>query len=112
MFPTYSPPDEVLRLWWAYGKLAADAHVVVTLRVLGLSGAWSVPSDENAAMIAEKAPAFTEAMVAGTMAAMSGQDANSVMSAVVDPLSRKARSNRSRLARRGPKVFGMELEKT
>lgn len=108
MFPVYTSPDDVLRLWWAYGKLASDTHVVVTMRMLGLTGAWSVPKDENTAMIAEKAPAFTEAVVAGTLAAISGKGANSVMSAMVDPLQRKARSNRSRLARRGPKMFGVD----
>jgi hypothetical protein len=57
-------------------------------------------------MVAEKVPAFVEAMTASSIAAMSGKAPDKVMQAAITPLTREARSNRKRLAKRGPKRIG------
>ena len=64
-----------------------------------------VPRGENHAMLREKGPAFTEAMVASTMTAIKGGGPDKIMAAAIKPLSKKARANRKRLARRGPKTL-------
>ena len=94
------------RTWMALAKLSSDAQFVVAMRVMGLSGTWRVPDDENTAMLDEKLPAFTEAMVAGTLTALSGRGPDRVMQAVLEPISEKASANRERLAEHGPRLIG------
>jgi len=67
-----------------------------------------VPIEETTAMFREKAPAFTEAMVAGTLSAVAGNDPNRVMQAALAPISETARANRIRLAQRGPRIIGRQ----
>lgn len=100
---------EMTRLWWRCARMTEDTHSVVTMRVMGMSGIWSVPEDENDAMISEKVPAFAEAIMAGTLTAMSGRGADRVMQAVIEPISDKASANRARLAGRGPRLFGVDV---
>ncbi len=95
-------PADIATLWVSYATLITEAHSVVAYRLLGMGGAWSVPRGENHAMLREKGPAFTEAMVASTMTAIKGGAPDKIMAAAIKPLSKKARSNRKRLARRGP----------
>lgn len=91
------------RFWWTVGQLAADTHSVITMRVMGMSGAWLVPASENVDMVAEKAPAMTEAMVSGMMTALRGHGPDRVMQAMIEPISSKATANRQRLAECGPR---------
>lgn len=98
--------SDIAKTWGAVGQLAADVQFVIAMRVMGLSGVWSVPDGEHNDMIHEKLPAFTEAMVAGTLTAFSGRGPDRVMQAVIEPLSQKASANRARLSDRGPRIFG------
>lgn len=97
--------NDLARLWWTVLRLSADTHQVVTMRMMGLSGVWSMPRGEHHDMIREKAPAFTEALVAGALTAWSGRGPGRVMQAVIEPISETARANRARLARQGPRLF-------
>ncbi|WP_229861765.1 antifreeze protein [Pseudodonghicola xiamenensis] len=97
------------RLWWRVAVLAEDAQCVVGLRLLGLSGIWSVPPEESHDMILEKAPAFTAGLLAGVLTACEGHGPDRVMLAVVGPISARARENRERLVRRGPMVLGIAV---
>lgn len=99
----------VAHFWLACAQLAADTQSVMTMRLLGLGGAWAVSPDETSRMVDEKLPAFTESLVAGTLTALSGHAPDLVMRAVIDPLSRAARSNRLRLAENGPSRFAAPL---
>ena len=99
-------PTDMMSLWMSYGTMMLEAQSVVAFRMMGMSGAWSVPKGENSAMVAEKVPAFVEAMTASSIAAMSGKAPDKVMQAAITPLTREARSNRKRLAKRGPKRIG------
>lgn len=93
--------------WVSYTQLAADSQRVVVMRMMGLSGAWSVPRSETSDMMAEKLPAFTEAIVSGALAAWSGAHPERVMRATLEPISDTARDNRVRLARYGPRLPGL-----
>lgn len=64
---------DLARTCWAWVQLVSDAQSVVAMRLMGLSGTWSVPAGETSEMIREKAPAFTEALVASTLSAVAGE---------------------------------------
>ena len=100
-----STPLDIANVWMSYATLITEAHSVVAYRLMGMGGAWSVPRGENHAMLREKGPAFTEAMVASTLTAIKGGAPDKIMAAAIKPLSKKARANRKRLARRGPKTL-------
>jgi len=96
-------------LWMSCIQLAADSHSVVAMRLMGMGGAWSTPRDEASAMMTEKIPAFTEAFVAGTLSALSGDQPERVGRVTLEPLSDTARNNRVRLAQYGPRLPGLPL---
>ncbi|NDV48320.1 MULTISPECIES: antifreeze protein [unclassified Salipiger] len=84
------------------GFLGAEAQSVMTYRMLGFAGMWSVPSTEVYRMTAEKGPAFIQAWSQASAAMMRGAPAPVVINAFSRPLEVKARRNRKRLSRRGP----------
>jgi len=97
-------PTDLMSTSLQFATLMVETHTVVAYRVMGMAGLWSVTPHEKKRMVAEKGPAFMEAMMAGTMTAARGHSADKVMRATMDPLSRKTASNRKRLAKRGPKL--------
>lgn len=103
---------DMTRFWWTCARLTSDSQSVVTMRMMGLSGAWLVPDGENDVMISEKVPAFTEALVSGVLTAMSGQGPDRVMQAVIEPLFVKANANRVRLATCGPRLAGIDAARS
>ncbi|QIE42938.1 antifreeze protein [Rhodobacteraceae bacterium SC52] len=94
-----------IQTWQAGVQLAtmlAEAQMVVTLRVLGQLGLWSVTAGENERMVSEKPEAFLKSANAVISAVHAGKRPDQVLSAAVTPLGRKTRSNMHRLAKRGP----------
>lgn len=106
MYQAIDRMGEVVQNWMAVAQLATDTQWVLTMRLMGLSGAWSLPDGESQAMIGEKIPAFTEAALSGTFAMMSGGSPDRVFRETLEPISSKASANRERLVERGPLVFG------
>lgn len=90
-------PLALLSLQSQMTELMLNTQTVMTLRLLGMSGAIPAPRGENDRMVAEKAPAMAKAYAAGAKAAMSGSTPDQIMSAAMAPLSRKVRANRKRL---------------
>lgn len=88
------------------GRLASDAGAVVTIRLMGLAGAWTLPQDEATVMVQEKPAAFSDAFVASSRAAWAGKSPSTIVRAGLEPLSERARSNRKRLSKGGPSMFG------
>lgn len=80
-------------------KLMVDTQTVMTLRLMGMAGALPAQADENDRMMAEKAPAFTQAMTDMTAAAMAGLRPDQVMSAGMVPLQTQVSENRDRLTK-------------
>lgn len=95
--------------WVAVTRLMADTQCVLTMRLLGLSGVWSLPEGESQAMVGEKVPVFTEAALSGTFAMMSGRSPHKVFRETLKPISSKASANRERLEDRGPLIFGRRV---
>ena len=83
-------------------RLWAETSMVVSMRMLGMAGMWSVRPDEHLRMVTEKGPAFSDAALAGAAAAMAGKRPDQIASATMAPLTRKARANRRRLTKAGP----------
>ena len=109
MFHLMTRATDATCLWMSCIQLAADSHSVVAMRLMGLGGTWSTPRGEASAMVAEKIPAFTEAMIAGTLSALSGHQPERVGRNTIEPLSDTARMNRVRLAQHGPRLPGLPL---
>lgn len=98
---TLARTAELNRVLWSCAQLVVDSQTVVAMRVMGLTGARAVPEDEHDRMLSEKAPAFTQAMLAGALTAWAGRGPDRVLSAVIEPISTEARANRARLANFG-----------
>ncbi len=84
-------------------SLMTEAHVVITMRTMGMVGLWPMPKGETHRMLSEKPPVFLESYMAAGHALMSGKTPDAVIQAFTNPLEKKAKSNRRRLSRtRGP----------
>lgn len=94
-------PADWIRAGWTLGMLAVETQAVMTMRLLGMAGAWSVLPSENARMVSEKAPAFADATRAATRAAIAGAPPLAVADAWAKPLRRRTGANARRLGRRG-----------
>jgi hypothetical protein len=93
-------PFDLWRGGLEFAALMAETQFVMAYRTLGMVGLWAVAPGENRRMIAEKGPAFAEAAIAASRAAMTGRRPDEVMGAWIKPLRRKTRSNARRLQRR------------
>ncbi len=99
--------NDMTKTWFTLGQLLTDSQCVVAMRLMGATGLWSVSDEEHTEMVSEKAPAFTEALVAGTLAALAGRGPDRAMQAAIAPISEKASANRARLTNRGPVSVGL-----
>lgn len=88
----------------ALWTLMSEAQAVMAYRMMGMAGYWTVHNTENERMYSEKGPAFVEANLAATRAAIDGKRFDQVAQAWMQPLQRKVSSNRRRLAKSGPKL--------
>lgn len=80
-------------------KLMVDTQAVMALRLMGMAGALPADADENDRMLAEKGPAFAQAMSEMTTAAMAGKQPVEIMSAGMAPLQSEVSGNRERLTK-------------
>lgn len=104
LYDAFDRANDMTRLWWDCTQIATDVPMIISMRLMGLSGAWSVSDSEHQDMLHEKAPIFVEAFLSGVLAAWSGHGPDRVMQATIEPISRKTRDNRARLANGGPRV--------
>ncbi|SDY12153.1 antifreeze protein [Citreimonas salinaria] len=102
VFAPYRMFNQTLRT----GMMVWDVQVVMTLRMMGLAGAWSMPPGEAVRMVTEKPPAFAQAFAAWQKAMVSGRGIEAAGNAFSAPLSRKARGNRRRLTRVKTRTLG------
>ena len=81
-------------------SLLVETQFVMAYRTMGLLGLWAAAPGESRRMVDEKGPAFAEAALAASRAAMLGRRPDEIMGAWVRPLRRKTRSNARRLGSR------------
>ena len=84
--------------------VVAEANAVISMRMLGMFGFWSVTPSENGRMISEKAYAATKAVTDASRLALQGARPDQIAAAAIKPIRQKTRANTRRLAKRGPKV--------
>lgn len=100
------PQYDLIQGWSDMITMWSEAQTVITLRMLGMAGLWSVAKSENQRMLAEKLPAITEAMIAASLAGLQGQTPGQIAQATLRPIRRRTRQNFRRLTRRGPRIPG------
>ncbi|WOI55733.1 antifreeze protein [Palleronia sp. LCG004] len=103
---TMNVPLDMFRAGLAGAQMAAEAQAVITYRLFGMAGIWSVTPSENNRMVSEKGPALMAANLAAWNAAMKGGRPDEIYSAWLKPIGRRTRSNARRLGRRGLKQPG------
>jgi len=83
--------------------MAAEAQAIVSMRVLGMAGVWSVPPSEKTRMISEKVNAMTKSNGNAVAAVLRGGTPDEVFAAAIKPYRQQTRANTRRLTRRGLK---------
>ncbi|WP_425071301.1 antifreeze protein [Sagittula sp. S175] len=83
--------------------MAAEAASVISMRMMGFAGVWSIPPSEAWQMVDEKSRALTRANGEATEAFLRGKAPAEIASAAVVPFRSATRSNSRRLASRGLK---------
>ena len=86
------------------GMVMAESNAVVSMRMLGMAGFWSVTDTENSRMISEKVYASTRAVTEAGKVMMGAGRPDEVLSAAMKPIRKETRANAKRLAKRGPKM--------
>lgn len=95
--PSYVSPVDLWRGGLDLVGLLIESQIVVAYRTLGLAGFGRVSPNEGHRMVTEKMPAFTEAALAASQAAMQGKRPDEIVGEWVKPLRRETRSNIRRL---------------
>lgn len=81
--------------------MTAEANAVVSMRIGGMMGIWSVTDHENTRMVEEKIDAMTDAQFAMWQSMMRGETPNEVVAAGLEPVRKTTRANAKRLTKRG-----------
>ena len=84
--------------------LMAEAQAVITMRLMGMAGLWSVTGFEDRRMVSEKVYALTKAGTEAGKAALSGGSPDRIVAAAIKPIRQKTRANARRLGKRGLKL--------
>lgn len=96
-------PLALWRLWFETSMTMAEASAVMSMRLMGMSGMWSVTPYEQTRMWSEKPGAFVTSAGRATEAMLRGKDPVEVAAAAMRPIRAKTRANSRRLAKRGLK---------
>lgn len=96
-------PLDMMSVGVQTAQLVAEAQMVMTLRILGMAGFWSVPPTESFRMVLEKPDAFVRSAYAASNAMLEGKRPDQIAEAAIRPLRRKTRANSKRLKRAGPR---------
>lgn len=82
-------------------RLAFEAQAVVTMRLWGMAGVWSIRPTEPLRMLTEKPAVFVEAAAVASHAALKGRRPDQVARHAMRPLRRTTTANVRRLSKRG-----------
>jgi hypothetical protein len=81
-------------------RMAAEAQMVIALRMAGMAGFWPMGQAEGQRMVTEKMQAAMAASRAAVKAGMAGQGPADVAMAAMKPVRRRTRANAARLTRK------------
>lgn len=82
--------------------MAAEAHMIITYRTLGILGLWPVNAGENTHMILEKPAAMAQSAEAWLRSGLQGERPDQMLSAALSPVRARTKDNAERLARLNP----------
>ncbi|WP_238369917.1 antifreeze protein [Heliomarina baculiformis] len=97
----FATPTDMIGQWMNMNMLWIETMSVMSMRMLGMAGMWSVTPSENKRMVSEKPLAFMGSIAAAQRAALAGKRPDQIVDVAVTRLRRKTRSNSRRLAKRG-----------
>lgn len=83
--------------------MAAEAQAVITMRLMGMAGVWSVPPSEKTRMVSEKLKAMNRSSGEAMAAVLRGGTPDEVLAAAIKPYRQRTRANSRRLTKRGMK---------
>ncbi|MCA1775042.1 MAG: antifreeze protein [Paracoccaceae bacterium] len=101
--PAFPSPMAYWANAYQIGLVMAEAQAVITMRLMGMAGHWSVTPAEDARMVSEKVHAMTKAATDSALVAMRGGSPETIAAAAIKPIRQKTRANARRLGKRGPK---------
>lgn len=81
-----------------------EAQAVITMRLMGMAGIWSVAPQENQRMMTEKVDAMVKSANNVSRVALNGGTADEITAAAIAPVRRATRANSKRLGKRGLKT--------
>lgn len=96
--PKPSPLDS-----WSTGiaawQMMVEAHTVMTLRMAGMAGMWTMAPGETTRMVTEKHTAFAESALLLAAAVAAGERPERIAAEALRPIGRATRANARRLGR-------------
>ncbi|WP_299560741.1 antifreeze protein [uncultured Sulfitobacter sp.] len=86
--------------------MMSEAQAVISMRLMGMAGIWSVTPAEDSRMVSEKTQAMNRAGAEAARVMIAGGTPDRVMAAAIKPIRQKTRANAKRLGKRGLKKKG------
>ena len=83
------------------GMMMLEAQAVITMRIMGMAGLWSVSSKENSRMVTEKMEAVVQSATQAGRVTIRGGSANAIAAAAISPVRKATRANSKRLRKGG-----------
>lgn len=87
-----STPLNMMKTGMDLWMLGVETQTVMTMRMLGMSGAWNVPEKGPSEMITKEPEAFGRAIMAASLSMATGQKPDHIMRNATRPLRRKVAS--------------------
>ena len=84
--------------------IMVEAQNVIQMRMMGMAGLWSVDSQENSRMVAEKLDAMVQATTNAGNVTMAGGSPDEIAAAAIAPVRNATRANSERLTKNGAKL--------
>ena len=94
-----SPMGNVIEL----SMMMLEAQSVITMRLMGMAGIWSVSPQENTRMITEKMEAMVKSAADASRVTLRGGSADEITAAAIAPVRSATRANSKRLKKSGLK---------
>lgn len=94
-----SPMGNAIQL----SMMMLEAQSVITMRLMGMAGMWSVSPQENTRMITEKMEAMVKSAAGASRVTLRGGSADEITAAAIAPVRSATRANSKRLKKSGLK---------
>ena len=86
------------------GMMLMEAQAVMSMRMMGMMGLWSVTPQENTRMVTEKMEAMVKSATDAGRVTMRGGSPDEIAAAAIAPVRKATRANSRRLGKSGMKL--------